>query len=380
MLPVTIEVFHAAASPPLNSHGLRVEAHQLSEQLLAARPEEYAVVAETANALVALAATLLPALQPQVAGSIAADALCELLGTALERVVLDKNWEHRLADRLASEQPRQRRLNLVALLREEPSEEATQAALAAAVAEVRQRLLEPAQLAACLRDLAADGLLAHCPEPPEAFRLPGAARAVEPFHGSVLRDALLAHLAEVRSWALPAANPADAVRQALEHGRLLTPGTPAGNSMLRGAVRERLEQRLTELLAPTDGRTEQLQRLLLAPLDLPRTAAGRPDPYRLAEQLLPAVLQPDNVQAVLELLAAAGDLTPPEAGRPEYADPGWAPPRPAGGPPTPPPAVHSLVDPESIKARLRLLRELHQEGLISDAEYADRRQLILDLL
>ncbi len=190
------------------------------------------------------------------------------------------------------------------------------------------------------------------------------------------------HLAEVRCWKLPAPTAKRRIELAREHSQILHAGSVIENSMLRAEVLRRLEDRLDRALQPADTRTEQLLELVLSDREEDQAADTR-RAYRLAEELMPLVAAPENVGAALAAMADDGDVVRFGSGEPpEYADPELAP---SLGAPVyelePAPAAPAQpTDPDGVKQRLRLLRELVDEGLIDDADYQRRKTEILDRL
>lgn len=278
-----------------------------------------------------------------------------------------------------------------------------------AVAQRRQEVLAPRILAATIEAMIEDSFVSRSADGGEGLCLPGDEHArVDVFHGEALSEAVAAHLDEVRRWSLSAPDPALFVRLAIEHGRVLTAATLAANSMLRDGVRRRVESRLEALSAVGDSRTEQTLAILLTERGLPLAPTGLIDAFRAAEQLLPEVLEPTNVELTLQRMADQDALLVlvGATGERRYVDPELV--REARAVPeriallqaelgvglsaetltecaSRPAAPARVAEPAAlpdrlaaIKDRLRALKEFHEEGLISDAEYDRRRGEILD--
>lgn len=126
------------------------------------------------------------------------------------------------------------------------------------------------------------------------------------FHGDLLREALLAHWAEVRRWDLPAPDGERLVRLGREHLRLFAPGDVAGNSMARAALRAGLQARLRARARELEADALRVAPLLLVAAGAWGEGCGSLTDARLAERLETAVLAPDNVAAAAEAMVAAG--------------------------------------------------------------------------
>lgn len=358
---------------------------RFDDQQLAQKPSEYAAVVQTCSQLLAQAATTLPLLRPGQPPALDSERLIVLCRRALEGLVLDLHWAQRQMERLVAEREARQRRGLLAMLREESDPHAE--ALAAAegdVAELRGAILSEDNLRAALSEMVVDGfVLPRAEGGAEQCYLPGTEAGAGPFHGDVLRSAILAHLEEVRRWNLPAPTPEHRQELAREHCQLMTAQSPTSNTMLRDEVKRRLEAHLATAFHLEDAREEAYQRLLLAEWELPRGPQGKIDTFELAALLLPAVTAPDNVLNVLEGLVEEGLVRrwEPVADEPEYADTAvdWHAHQPA-------PVAEAIAAPApaigeaprgSVKERLRLLKELAEEELITPEEFDRRRQEIL---
>lgn len=383
-MPVEIQTVVADVAEPDGRRQVRCvpASRRLSDDEMAARPAEYPLLAATVTGLLAQAALVLPLLSPDLDGCLPADRLVELTRRALDELVLDLHWAEALAERLATVHEQRERRNLRALLRDE--EDPRPRYLAAArleVEAVRGALLDEPGLRQALAHLAADRFIDRSGD---GYRLPGAGGpGAAAFHHEALREAILAHLAEVRRWKLPAPTARRRIELAREHSQILHAGSVVENSMLRAEVLRRLEDRLDRALQPADSRAEQLLELVLSDRDEDEAGESR-RAYRLAEELMPLVVAPGNVAAALAAMAAGEDVVRFGSGEPpEYADPELAPV--LGAPayelePAAPAAPAPPTDPAGVKQRLRLLRELVDEGLIDDADYQRRKAEILDRL
>ncbi len=358
---------------------------RFDDQQLAQKPSEYAAVVQTCSQLLAQAATTLPLLRPGQPPALDSERLVVLCRRALEGLVLDLHWAQRQLERLVAEREARQRRGLLAMLRDEvdPHAEAL-AAAEADVAEFRTAVLSEDNLRAALREMVVDGfVLPRAEGGAEQCYLPGTEAGAGPFHGDVLRAAILAHLEEVRRWNLPAPTPEHRLELAREHCQLLTGQSPTANTMLRDEVKRRLEAHLAAAFHLEDAREEAYQRLLLAEWELPRGPQGKADTFELAALLLPAVTAPDNVRTVLDGLVDEGVLRrwEPAGDEPEYADAAvdWHAdePAPVAVVVTAPTSPTSETPKGSVKERLRLLRELAEEGLITPEEFDRRRQEIL---
>lgn len=224
--------------------------------------------------------------------------------------------------------------------------------------------------------------------------LPQASLRSEPsFHGDALRDALLAHLAEVRRWELPASDAAQFVATAREQSQILTARDFALNGMLRSEVRKQVQARLRAAAAGLTARQQALLGLLLAELELSPSATF--EEHSLSRDVEPHVLALHNVEPVLGAMAAAGTLHSRHGagGQTYYLDPALAqaidssPARlgallrtlgllaPAPVATETPAAEEAPVS--GFKQRLRTLRDLWSEGLITAVDYEQRKAEIL---
>lgn len=401
-MPVTIEAVVASVSAEGAYAPLEYlsQPRELSDEELARKPAQYPQIVACALDLLALAGERLPLLSPDERGGLAPSRLLTALRQALDEVWFDLHWEHRLIDQLASRAAASQRRSLVAMMRESDDlrsqrlEQATHEAAA-----LRTTWLEAEHLTRCLEEMRADGFIVRTTAGGQALdALPGAVEAAaRPFHADSIRGAILAHLAEVRRWNLPAPSLERQIALAREHSRILSGRSATTNTMLGAELRRRLEQRLSAACHSTDSRTDALFEILLDDRDLPRAPSGGLEPYDLARGLEALVKAPDNVDAVLQGMVAEGLLQPlPEHdGRAEYADPELdllrqihvtRPAGPANDPelprsgPAPRPAAQPAADtanPRELKERFRLLRELLDEGLITADDYERRKAELL---
>jgi len=395
-VPVTIEgvVANVSAEGAYAPVEYLSQPRELSDEELTRKPAQYPAIVACALDLLALAGDRLPLLSPSERGGLAPERLRQALRQALDAVVFDLHWEHRLIDQLANRAAAAQRRNLVTMMRETDDlrgqrlQDATREA-----AEQRAEWLRDSHLEACLDEMRADGLIVRTTTGGQVVEaLPGALdAAARPFHADSIRGAILAHLTEVRRWNLPAPSLDRQMDLAREHSRILSGASPTHNTMLGAELRRRLEQRLSSATHSADSRSDALFKILLVEQDLPRGPGGGLEPYDLCRRIEPLVKHPDNVNAVLRAMADEGLLQPLPAhdGHAEYADPELdvlrhlAPARTAVVEPaavvtvSPPPRTATTPDPRDLKARFRLLRELHEEGLISAEDYERRKAELL---
>ncbi|NUP99101.1 MAG: SHOCT domain-containing protein [Armatimonadetes bacterium] len=383
-MAVTIEAVVADIAPQGGAVRYVSRARQFTEQELALKPLDYPLVVEACIRILTVSAGALPVLRPGP-GVLPAEALLTVLQRVLDEEVFDLRWEKRVIDRLVGRLEARRRRGMMALLREQGELPAEQAGSAVAEARaLRAGLLDRRNLVIALDEMSNDGFitLAGSSEQP-AYCLPGAETTPEtPFHGDLVRQAINGHLAEVRQWNLPAPTPDRLLALAREHCRLLDGHSVRHNTMLAGAVRERLEQRLTATLQPDSPRGELVLRLLLEALHLPSLV----EPGRTAEELLasiePLVTEPDNIAAVLSDMVGRGELryitdcsgtacfADPELALPEHL---LVPAQAARTTPELPTDMPRASGSGSLKERLRTLRELLDEELITRDDF-DRRK------
>jgi len=402
-VPVTIEamVANVSAEGAYAPVEYLSQPRELSDEELARKPAQYPLIVACALDLLAIAGDRLPLLSPTERGGLTPDRLLFALRQALDEVVFDLHWEHRLIDQLASRAAAAQRRSLVTMMRETDDLRSQRIRDATRLAvERRADWLDANHLETCLAEMRADGFVVRTTAAGEVVdALPGAIEAAaRPFHADSIRGAVLAHLAEVRRWNLPAPSLDRQLALAREHSRVLSGMSPSQNSMLGAELRRRLEQRLSAATHSPDSRNEALFEILIGGQDLPRGPAGGLEPFDLCRQLEPLVKKAENVEAVLRAMVSEGLLQPlpPHDGRSEFADPELellqqlqpvkpepieppqAPPARQAGEPAPQvEAAASTGQPRDLKARFRLLRDLHDEGLITAEDYERRKAELL---
>jgi len=133
-----------------------------------------------------------------------------------------------------------------------------------------------------------------------------------------------------------------------------------------------------EILRGVDGRAGEIAALGLAELNA-LLEAGAPEVVATAERLR---FDLRRVREMAEVRRALREGPVPPAGADAFAAAAAAAAGAGGGPgatAAPAPGGHA-ADPLDLEGKLRLLKRLHEEALISEDEYAEKRRRLLDTL